>query len=223
MAIWNKSSQKIQKKWNTLLAQSVIKVYVEKKTNVVFLKEYIFLFNNSSIDLTSDVLDRFNRQTKSLKITITPSNWIQLVVMNKLFFKIEDKIKLTDILNAVKVSEKVFLNINEKLNINIKKSYIDDFVSFSNLKANKLSFYTNKKNNLKNVVSGVCIVKKENINLLHAEIIKIPSKNPKSDFSMLLNKYFGKFLSKNNSSNICNTIPTCIPDSARICNSPEFL
>ena len=122
--------------------------------------------------------------------------------MNKLFFKIEDKIKLTDILNAVKVSEKMFLNINEKLNINIKKSYIDDFVSFSNLKANKLSFYTNKKNNLKNVVSGVCIVKKENINLLHAEIIKIPSKNPKSDFSMLLNKYFGKFLSKNNSSNI---------------------
>ena len=95
--------------------------------------------------------------------------------MNKLFFKIEDKIKLIDILNAVKVSEKMFLNINEKLNINIKKCYIDDFVSFSNLKANKLSFYTNKKNNLKNVVSGVCIVKKENIFLFNNSSIDLTS------------------------------------------------
>ena len=73
-SVLNKSFQKIQKKLKDLLAQAVKKVSVEKKINVVFLKENIFLFNNSSIDLTSEVLDRFNRQTKSLKITITPSN-----------------------------------------------------------------------------------------------------------------------------------------------------
>ncbi len=73
-SILNKSFQKIQKKLKDLLAQVVKNVSIEKKINVVFLKENIFLFNNSSIDLTSEVLDRFNRQTKSLKITITPSN-----------------------------------------------------------------------------------------------------------------------------------------------------
>mgnify|MGYP001476633190 CR=1 FL=1 len=73
-SILNKSFQKIQKKLKDLLAQAVKNVSIEKKINVVFLKENIFLFNNSSVDLTSEVLDRFNRQTKSLKITITPSN-----------------------------------------------------------------------------------------------------------------------------------------------------
>ena len=38
------------------------------------LKENVFLFNNLSIDLTSEVLDLFNKKTKSLKIIITPSN-----------------------------------------------------------------------------------------------------------------------------------------------------
>ena len=49
-------------------------VSVKKNINVVFLKENIFLFNNPSIDLTSEVLDLFNKKTKSLKIIITPSN-----------------------------------------------------------------------------------------------------------------------------------------------------
>tara|TARA_B100000989_G_C19511586_1_gene459365 strand:- start:1300 stop:1836 length:537 start_codon:yes stop_codon:yes gene_type:complete len=73
-SILNKSFQKIQKKIKDLLAQVIKNVSIEKKINVVFLKENIFIFNNSSIDLTSEVLDRFNMQTKSLKITITPSN-----------------------------------------------------------------------------------------------------------------------------------------------------
>ena len=73
-SILNKSFQKIQKKIKDLLAQVIKNVSMEKKINVVFLKENIFLFNNPSIDLTSEVLDLFNRQTKSLKITITPSN-----------------------------------------------------------------------------------------------------------------------------------------------------
>ena len=73
-SILNKSFQKIQKKIKDLLAQVIKDVSIEKNINVVFLKENIFLFNNPSIDLTSEVLDLFNKKTKSLKITISPSN-----------------------------------------------------------------------------------------------------------------------------------------------------
>ena len=73
-SILNKSFQNIQKKIKDLLAQVVKDVSVKKNINVVFLKENVFLFNNRSIDLTSEVLDLFNKKTKSLKIIITPSN-----------------------------------------------------------------------------------------------------------------------------------------------------
>ncbi len=72
-SILNKSFQKIQKKIKDLLAQVLKDVSIRKEINVVFLKENIFLFNNPSVDLTSEVLDLFNKKTKSLKITITPS------------------------------------------------------------------------------------------------------------------------------------------------------
>ena len=122
--------------------------------------------------------------------------------MNKFFFKIENKIKLTDILITLNVSEEEFLNVNENVNINTENYFIIDLVSFSDLTVNKLSFYTNQKNNCKNVISGVCIVKIENINSLNEEIIKIPSKNPKGDFSIILKKYFGNFFLKNFSHSI---------------------
>ena len=73
-SILNKSFQKIQKKIKDLLAQVIKDVSIKKNINVVFLKENIFLFNNPSVDLTSEVLDLFNKKTKSLKITISPSN-----------------------------------------------------------------------------------------------------------------------------------------------------
>ena len=73
-SILNKSFQKIQKKIKDLLAQVIKDVSIKKNINVVFLKENIFLFNDPSIDLTSEVLDLFNKKTKSLKITISPSN-----------------------------------------------------------------------------------------------------------------------------------------------------
>ena len=73
-SILNKSFQKIQKKIKDLLAQVIKDVSVKKNINVVFLKENIFLFNDPSIDLTSEVLDLFNKKTKSIKIIITPSN-----------------------------------------------------------------------------------------------------------------------------------------------------
>ena len=67
----NNSFQTLQKKLKDLLAQVIKDVSKKREINVVFLKENVFLFNDSSIDLTNEVLDLFNKQTKSMSITIT--------------------------------------------------------------------------------------------------------------------------------------------------------
>ena len=67
----NKSFQKIQKKIKDLLAQVIKDVSKKRNINVVFLKENVFLFNDMSIDFTNEVLDLFNKKTKSMSITIT--------------------------------------------------------------------------------------------------------------------------------------------------------
>ena len=69
-AVLNKSFQKIQKHIKDLLAQIIKDVSINKKINVVLLKENVFLFNNQSIDLTNEVLELFNNKTKSMKIII---------------------------------------------------------------------------------------------------------------------------------------------------------
>ena len=69
-AVLNKSFQKIQKKIKDLLAQIIKDVSINKKINVVLLKENVFLFNNQSIDFTNEVLELFNNKTKSMKIII---------------------------------------------------------------------------------------------------------------------------------------------------------
>ena len=66
----NKSFQKIQKKIKDSLAQVIKDVSKKKNINVVFLKENVFLFNDTSIDLTNEVLKIFNEKTKSMSITI---------------------------------------------------------------------------------------------------------------------------------------------------------
>ena len=67
----NNSFQTLQKKLKDLLAQVIKDVSKKREINVVFLKENVFLFNDSSIDLTNEVLDLFNKKTKSMSITIT--------------------------------------------------------------------------------------------------------------------------------------------------------
>ena len=67
----NKSFQKIQKKIKDLLAQVIKDVSKKKNINVVFLKENVFLFNDTSIDFTNEILTLFNEKTKSMSITIT--------------------------------------------------------------------------------------------------------------------------------------------------------
>ena len=69
--ILNNSFQTLQKKLKDLLAQVIKDVSKKREINVVFLKENVFLFNDASIDLTNEVLDLFNKKTKSLSITIT--------------------------------------------------------------------------------------------------------------------------------------------------------
>ena len=73
-SLLNKSFQKIQKKIKDLLAQVIKDVSKKKNINVVFLKENVFLFNDTSIDFTNDVLKLFNEKTKSMSITITLNN-----------------------------------------------------------------------------------------------------------------------------------------------------
>ena len=67
----NNSFQTLQKKLKDLLAKVIKDVSKKRKINVVFLKENVFLFNDLSVDLTDEVLDLFNKKTKSMSITIT--------------------------------------------------------------------------------------------------------------------------------------------------------
>ena len=70
-ALLNKSFQKIQKDIKDMLAQIIKDVSINKNINIVLLKENVFLFNNQNIDFTDEVLELFNKKTKSMKIIIT--------------------------------------------------------------------------------------------------------------------------------------------------------
>ena len=69
--ILNNSFQTLQKKLKDLLAKVIKDVSKKREINVVLLKENVFLFNDPSIDITNEVLDLFNKKTKSMSITIT--------------------------------------------------------------------------------------------------------------------------------------------------------
>ena len=114
--------------------------------------------------------------------------------MNKNFFKIDKKIKLLDILKILEVSQKDFFSCNFFTKEFLENTFIEDFVSFQNLNKNKLSFLNNIKIDLKDISSGICIVKKQNFKFLHKDIIKIPFDNPKEGFSKILKKYFNENL-----------------------------
>ena len=72
--ILNNSFKKIQNDLKDMLAKVIKNVSIEKKINVVLLKENVFLYNNASLDITDEVLQIFNERTKSLKIVITSEN-----------------------------------------------------------------------------------------------------------------------------------------------------
>ena len=122
--------------------------------------------------------------------------------MNKNFFEIKNKIKVTELLDILDINEEEFLTSNNNNIDNINDLFIEDFVSFLNLKKDKLSFLTSKINNLNKVSSGVCIVQHKHLNLLNDQVIKIPFNNPKRGFSIILEKYFENIDSKNKPSTI---------------------
>lgn len=72
--ILNNSFQNIQNDLKDLLAKVIKNVSIDKKINVVLLKENVFLYNKASLDITNEVLKIFNERTKSLKIVITSEN-----------------------------------------------------------------------------------------------------------------------------------------------------
>ena len=72
--ILNKSFQNIQNDLKDMLAKVIKNVSINKKINVVLLKENVFLYNKASLDITNEVLKIFNERTKSLKIVITSEN-----------------------------------------------------------------------------------------------------------------------------------------------------
>ena len=63
-----------------------------------------------------------------------------------------------------------FFNINPNVDIKILQHEIKDFVSFGNLKTNKLSFFDNKKANYMFIHSGFCLTKIENAEMLDNSI-----------------------------------------------------
>lgn len=72
--ILNNSFQNIQNDLKDMLAKVIKNVSMDKKINVVLLKENVFLYNKASLDITNEVLKIFNERTKSLKIVITSEN-----------------------------------------------------------------------------------------------------------------------------------------------------
>ena len=73
-SILNKSFQNIQNNLKDLLAKVIKELSLKKNVDVVFLKENVFLYNNSSLDITDEVLQVFNDKTKSFKIIINSTD-----------------------------------------------------------------------------------------------------------------------------------------------------
>ena len=70
-SILNNSFQNIQNDLKDRLAKIIKDFSIKNKINIVFLKENVFLYNKSSLDITNEVLKIFDNKTKSLKIIIT--------------------------------------------------------------------------------------------------------------------------------------------------------
>ena len=66
----NKSFQVIQKQLKDLLAKIIKDISIKKNMSIVILKENIFIFNNKSIDFSSEALNFFNKKTKGISIKI---------------------------------------------------------------------------------------------------------------------------------------------------------
>ncbi|MDA1135515.1 MAG: UDP-3-O-(3-hydroxymyristoyl)glucosamine N-acyltransferase [Proteobacteria bacterium] len=113
--------------------------------------------------------------------------------MGRMFFNFEKEIFIKDILKILNITDFDFYKNNKNFNDSIIRTKIIDFVPFNKMKFNTLSYLSNNNNNNTTINKGICIVKKESIDLLNINIIKIPYENPKLAFSKILNFYFNKY------------------------------
>ena len=130
--------------------------------------------------------------------------------MNKHFFKIKNKIQLSEILKILNISNSQLFKVNPNFDKNILQIYIDDFVSLSNLKKNNLSFFVDKIKVNIGISSGICLIEENNIEILGKNVIKVPFHNPRLGFSMILNDYFSDY---NSEINDCQIHPSSIVHS----------
>tara|TARA_B100001093_G_scaffold82144_2_gene73534 strand:- start:3125 stop:3724 length:600 start_codon:yes stop_codon:yes gene_type:complete len=70
-AILNNSFQNIQNDLKDKLAKIIKDFSIKNQIHIVLLKENVFLYNKSSLDITNEILKIFNEKTKSLKIIIS--------------------------------------------------------------------------------------------------------------------------------------------------------
>ena len=70
-AILNNSFQNIQNDLKDRLAKIIKDFSIKNQIHIVFLKENIFLYNKSSLDITNEILQIFDEKTKSLRVIIT--------------------------------------------------------------------------------------------------------------------------------------------------------
>jgi len=70
-AILNNSFQNIQNDLKDKLAKIIKDFSIKNQIHIVLLKENVFLYNKTSLDITNEILKIFNEKTKSLKIIIS--------------------------------------------------------------------------------------------------------------------------------------------------------
>ena len=66
----NKSFQIVQKQLKDLLAKIIKDISIKKNMSIVILKENIFIFNDNSIDFSTEALNLFNKKTEDISIEI---------------------------------------------------------------------------------------------------------------------------------------------------------
>ncbi len=124
--------------------------------------------------------------------------------MNRIFFKLVNKVYLNNVLTFLNVKLKDFEKLNHSINVNVNSYEIIDFTSLDNVKQNTLSFISKKLNNLSLENLSVCLVDKNYDNNSYKNIIKIPVENPRKSFSELLVNFCEKKINAQDKSNYRN-------------------
>ncbi len=124
--------------------------------------------------------------------------------MNHIFFKLVNKVYLSDIISFLKININDLDRFNQFIDFDVKSYEILDFCSLDKLKKNTLSFMSKKSNNLILENFSVCLVDKTYDKNFHKNMIKIPVKNPRKSFSELITNFCIKKINKDDRSNLKN-------------------